>query len=119
MKNIMLIDDDPTMRLLLKTLLNMEGFATSEWDGAKSIYDQIKNVRPDIVLLDVNLRGVNGIEALKEIRQDPALNQVRVIVSSGIDYTETAKKEGADEFLLKPYMPNDLINLLHEKSEEV
>ncbi len=118
MKNIMLIDDDPTMLLLLKTLLEMEGFKTSKWEGSHSIFEDIKQKKPDIVLLDVNLRGENGIDVLKQIRQDPEINHTRVILSSGMDYRETAREAGANAFLLKPYMPEDLIKMVKSTAEE-
>jgi CheY-like chemotaxis protein len=118
MKNIMLIDDDPTMLLLLKTLLEMEGFSTTRWEGAHTAFEDIQKKKPDVILLDVNLRGENGIEVLKKVRRDPDLKHTRVILSSGIDYTESAMQEGADEFLQKPYMPEDLIKMVKKTAEE-
>ena len=75
-------------------------------------------VAKDLVLLDVNLRGDNGFDALQKIRKDESLNQVRVVLTSGIDYKAQAQDAGADHFLQKPYMPADLIGLIKKQLQE-
>ena len=118
MKTILLIDDDPTMVLLLETLLDIEGYHTASWEGNENIYNKIKQTNPDLVLLDVNLRGENGLEALGKIRADETLNKVRMVLTSGIDYKAQALEAGADHFIQKPYMPADLINLIKKQIQE-
>ena len=68
--------------------------------------------KPDLVLLDVNLPQGNGIDFLRKIRQDDGLKNVVIIMSSGMALEEESIKAGAHAFLLKPYMPDTLINAI-------
>ncbi len=114
MNRIMLIDDNETMALLLKTLLELEGYqvifpALNNGDGLlKSIYDQT----PDTLLLDVHLNGIDGIEILTKLRSDPAMQSLKIFMTSGTDMTQECMQNHADGFLLKPYMPDDLLKIL-------
>lgn len=111
---IMLIEDDQMMISLLQTLLTMEGFQViTVADGLVEIMLQdILREQPQVLLLDVNLRHANGIDLLSAIRANPELNHVRVIMSSGINYRYECLNKGAQGFLMKPYMPDELIKLI-------
>jgi len=112
MPKLLLIEDDKTMLSLLRTLLTIEGFdiAISENDNTLDEYlGKIKLEKPTLILLDVHLRFINGIELLRAIRKDEALKATLVIMSSGMDVRTQCEEEGADDFILKPYMPDELI----------
>ncbi|MBN1146912.1 MAG: response regulator [Anaerolineales bacterium] len=113
---LLLIEDDVTMLALLGTLLQMEGFEIAQLESDESIeriMRTVKQEKPAAVLLDVHLRNVNGFDLLFRIRQDKSLEGTRVIMSSGIDFSARCLQEGADGFVLKPYMPEDLIHEIH------
>lgn len=112
MPKILLAEDDPTMLSLLKTLLKMEGFGTVPLGDNENLLDVIYREHPDAVLLDIHLAQGNGIDLLRQIRSDPQLDQVIVIMQSGMNLAEECKAAGADEFLVKPYMPDALINAI-------
>lgn len=116
MNKVMLIEDDRTMLSLLKTLLGMEGFEVviAGDESIEVVHQALKDEKPAAVLLDVNLRHMNGLDVLRQIRQDPELESVRVVMSSGIDYSEQCLAAGAQDFILKPYMPDDLIKKIHQ-----
>jgi len=116
MAKIMLIEDDPTMRSLLKTLLEMEGFEVSMGsDKAQELLKELHEQKPDVLVMDVHLAGgVNGIDLLDSIRQDPDLKHTRVVMTSGMNYREAALAAGADGFLQKPYMVDELLDLLRD-----
>jgi len=66
------------------------------------------------VLMDVHLHGqMNGVEVTRLIRQSEDLSDTRVILVSGMPMQEESLKAGADDFVLKPYMPDDLIQRIH------
>jgi DNA-binding response OmpR family regulator len=117
MHKIMLIDDDAIMRQLLKTLLELENYEviltpiTDEELLLKSVYD----CKPDALLLDVHLRGINGIDILTKLRSDTNLNSLVIIMTSGMDVTDICLRNHADGFLMKPYMPDDLLTILRGK----
>ena len=113
MKKVLLADDDFTMVSLLKTLLNLEGYeVVTLLDKPGEILDNIRAARPDILLLDLYLGDRNGMEIVRQMRKDPELNGIRIVMVSGLDKTEECLEAGADEFLLKPYMPNELFEIL-------
>lgn len=110
MKTVMLIEDDQTMLSLLSTLLDMEGYEAHKLDEFSNILEEIKNVMPDAVLMDVHLDDVDGLEVLGQIRADQDLRDLKIIMSSGMDVSHQAIDKGASDFLLKPYMPDELID---------
>jgi DNA-binding response OmpR family regulator len=118
---VMLIEDDNTMLTLLRTLLRFEGFEIAQLDNDDNpdrILQAMRLEQPEAVLLDVHLRQFNGFELLHLIRQDEDLKNTRVIMSSGMDFSTRCLDEGADGFLLKPYMPEDLIDEIRKVMEE-
>ncbi len=113
MPKVMLIEDDETMLSLLDTLLQMEGYTVVKLDGKADIahvMETLRSEQPSLLLLDVYLREFSGLELVRQIRQDRNLNGIRVLMSSGMELREECMNAGADEFILKPYMPDELIH---------
>ncbi|MAT44531.1 MAG: hypothetical protein CL609_19530 [Anaerolineaceae bacterium] len=113
-KTIFVIEDDQTMRSLLNTLLEIEGYnVTTFCDiGLSQFIKEIEFYKPNVILMDIHLKDFNGIEALKTIRYTETIKNTCVLISSG-EYLEVeAVKAGATGFLLKPYIPNDLLELI-------
>ena len=117
MPKVALIEDDAVMLSLLQTLLEYEGFETVQLDGmgkVDDIVDILRQARPDLILMDVHLRQINGLDLLRELRKDPSLQAVKVLISSGMELSSESSMEGADGFILKPYMPDDLVARIRE-----
>ena len=115
----MLVEDDQIMMKLLRTLFEIEGFEVISLAAGEDISESIRRNHPDIILLDVHLKDnrgneISGFDLLGQIRQDPGLKDTKILMSSGIDFRDKSAQEGADGFILKPYMPNDLINLIKQ-----
>lgn len=118
MIRVMLVEDDPSMRRLLQTLLELEGFevVAPQIIDRSRVLDTLQNEQPDTLLMDVHLPNSNGIDLLKEIRLNPNHSSLRILMTSGEDFRQVCMQSGADGFLLKPYMPDDLIRWLREKN---
>lgn len=112
MPKVMIAEDDVTMVSLLRTLLKMEGFETVVLNIDADVPEAIRSERPDVLLLDVHLSRQSGLEILDSIRKSKDIQNVRVVMSSGANVKEECMHHGANGFLLKPYMPDDLISLL-------
>jgi DNA-binding response OmpR family regulator len=112
--HVFIIEDDTTMIGLLKTLLTMEGYQVTTYSqkGEIPIPDLLVDSKPNLLLLDVNLRDLDGVELLQQIKADPRLNALKIIMSSGSDFKDVCLDFGADGFLMKPYMPDDLISMI-------
>jgi DNA-binding response OmpR family regulator len=115
---LLLIEDDHTMLALLGTLLRFEGFEVIqpkyEDDSIHGVLKLIRQEKPALVLMDVHLRLYNGLDLLHQIRQEKELEGLRVIMSSGMDVHERCQEAGADDFILKPYMPDELIKRIRD-----
>ncbi len=114
MLKVMLIEDDSTMVSLLTTLLDLEGFTVKTPDNhhIDSLIDAIYTDRPQIALVDVNLCNGNGLDLVKRIREEPEINKTRILMSSGLNLQKECIQAGADGFILKPFMPDELIQLI-------
>lgn len=109
---VLLVEDDNTMRFLMHTLLDMEGFQVAEVDCALNMEEFLRALHaesPSLILLDAHLGCRDGIDFLRAIREDEILHDVKVLISSGLDRSAEFEKAGADGFMLKPFMPDELI----------
>jgi len=112
MPKILLLEDDRDMTMLLTTLLEIEGYKVRSYDSKQPAAAQAEEDKPDLVFLDVHLGGKDGIQILRELKANPALEGVRVVMTSGINLTEECLAAGANAFIVKPYMPENLLLLL-------
>jgi len=112
MPKVLLAEDDHTMVSLLKTLLKMEGFEVVALDVNADVPAAVQHENPDALLMDVHLGKQSGMDIVKAIRENPALANVRIVMTSGLNVKEECLKRGANYFLMKPFMPDDLLNLL-------
>jgi len=109
---VLLAEDDFTMVALLKTLLGMEGYEVIAIENEDEVIQAARSHNPDVLLMDVHLFGQNGLDILTDIRNTGDVAGLRIIMSSGANVKEECLKRGANAFLMKPYMPNDLVELL-------
>ncbi|KAF0107379.1 MAG: response regulator receiver [Anaerolineaceae bacterium] len=113
MPKVLLADDDFTMVSLLKTLLGMEGYQVETLlDKTGDLMEYIRALKPDIFLVDFFLGDRNGLDLVRELRRQPDLKSIKVVMASGIDKSDECLAAGANAFLLKPYMPDDLFKIL-------
>ncbi|MBN2085457.1 MAG: response regulator [Anaerolineales bacterium] len=112
MPKILLLEDDRDMTMLLTTLLEIEGYTVRSYDSKRPAAAQAEEDKPDLVFLDVHLGGKDGIQILREMKANPALEGMRVVMTSGINLTDECLAAGANAFLVKPYMPENLLHLL-------
>lgn len=109
---ILIADDEQNIVISLEFLMKREGFEVSiAQDGAEAI-DKIRSEMPDLVLLDVMMPKKSGFEVCQEIKSDPSLQSVRILMltAKGRD-TEVAKglALGADGYMTKPFSTKELV----------
>lgn len=112
MAKILLAEDDSTMVSLLKTLLGMEGFEVIALDIETDITAAVEREKPDAIFLDVHLGERSGMQVLQAIRKNRDTAGVRVVMTSGLNMQEECLRLGANAFLQKPFMPDELISVL-------
>ncbi|MBI5951718.1 MAG: response regulator [Chloroflexi bacterium] len=111
---VLLAEDDSTMVSLLTTLLKMEGFQVVALRADADVPAAIRAEKPDVLLMDVHLSHQSGLEILSVIRNSEDIAQSRVVMSSGANVREECINSGANGFLMKPYMPDELITILKQ-----
>lgn len=115
MHKILLAEDDATMISLLKTLLRLEGFETVALQDSDDVLTLVRNENPVVMLLDMHLTQGNGLDFLRQLRADPTISNIRVIMASGMNVYDECMAAGANVFLLKPFMPDTLIRAIREQ----
>src|SRR6476469_1951526 len=108
---ILLVDDDPALRTLLRTTFEVADVDVTEADGADAARRRIRAARPDVIVLDVNMPGTTGLELCAELKADPATRNIPVILLTGSSggTSAAAKRVGADAFVRKPFSPLELL----------
>ncbi len=112
-KKILIIEDDKFLRELITRKLLNEAYEVSEAvDGEEGI-KKIKEEKPDLILLDLILPGIDGFEVLSKKKEDPALASIPVIILSNLgqkDDVEKGLKMGAVDYLIKAHFtPGEII----------
>ncbi|MGJ6980437.1 response regulator [Aestuariimicrobium soli] len=114
MITVVLVDDQPLVRMGLRALLDAEGdiaVVAEGSDGDEGVR-LVRRHRPQVVLMDIRMPGVDGLTALREIVGDPDLAGVRVVVLTTFEldeYVFTALEAGASGFLIKDAEPDDIV----------
>lgn len=112
MAKVLLAEDDVTMVSLLKTLLTMEGYEVVALDSDADIVEAALREQPDLLLMDVLLLHQNGLDELKKLRARKGGESMRVLMTSGLDFKDQCLARGANAFIQKPFMPDDLLAAL-------
>ncbi len=115
MPKILVIDDDKDLLDITQALLTKQGFVVEtdfNWDDALK---KIETFEPQLILLDVFLNGVDGLEICKQLKSMPHTKHIPVLIFSA--YPRVAEsviyEYGADDFIAKPFEVNDHINKMH------
>jgi DNA-binding response OmpR family regulator len=101
---VLLVDDDPQLSHIVSMYFEIEGFAVLTADTGEKALELLNDSRPDVVLLDLMMPGMDGLEVCRRIRANPRLMNLRVIVFTAAETREDELREaGADAFIAKPY----------------
>lgn len=111
-RNVLIVDDSPTVRLFLTELLTKNGYAVSSADSAEEAVQSLKAITPDLILMDVVMPGQNGFQLTRSLTRDPATQTIPIIIcTSKNQQTDRiwALRQGARDFVSKPVQPEELL----------
>lgn len=109
--HVVVADDDADIRDLVAFKLDQAGYRTTAVGDGLSALETIRAERPELVLLDVMMPGLSGLDVLREVRADPDLDDVAVILltaRSRDDDVDQGFGAGADDYVVKPFSPREL-----------
>jgi len=109
---ILLVDDDPALRTLLRTTFEVADVAVVEAADAVAARRKIRRARPDVIVLDINMPGTTGLELCAELKSAPATRDIPIVLLTGSEEgAEAAKRAGANAFVRKPFSPLELLSV--------
>jgi twitching motility two-component system response regulator PilH len=116
MARILIVDDSPTEIHVLKTMLEKNGFETLSAESGEAGIDVAKADKPDAILMDVVMPGLNGFQATRKLTTDPDTSEIPVIIVTTKNQ-ETDRvwgmRQGAKEYLTKPVAEADLVSKIN------
>ncbi len=112
-KRVLVVDDDEAMRIALRKLLVEEGYEVVDVDGAKSAQNLISLERFDLVISDIRMPEMNGIELLLFIKRTKPIPVILITGFSELTETQEAYTLGADEFIPKPFKREELLEAVN------
>lgn len=106
---VLVVDDDPALAEMLTIVLRGEGFETTVVSDGTRALPAMRDLKPDLVLLDLMLPGMNGIDVCKAIRAESNVPVVMLTAKSDTVDVVLGLESGADDYVIKPFKPKELV----------
>jgi len=106
---ILVVDDQAKIRRFMRSTLVSEGYEVSEAKTGEAALEGIRELRPDLVVLDMNMPGMGGLEACRAIRRDSNIAVIMLTVRNSEEDKVAALDAGADDFVTKPFSTPELM----------
>jgi CheY-like chemotaxis protein len=110
-KHVVVVDDDPMIRFLLQEYLKALGFSVDAYSAGREALEALANTTPDLIVLDLQMPEMNGIEVLTHLRQHPSTANTPVLMlSANATEARSDTSISADCYLEKPFQIQDLLS---------
>ena len=116
-KRILVVDDDGVMSQFVQLRLKEAGFEVIIANDGEEGLQKTKELKPDLIVLDLHMPKMHGYALCKAVRADPAISGMKVVITSGKGYPvdiKAAKDAGADKYLVKPYPIQELLTAIED-----
>lgn len=111
-KRVLICDDDQSILEISRIILEEQGYEVII-DQGKNTFETIKSTLPHLILLDIRLGAVSGVEIAKRIRNDPETRKIPIVIlSASFTIEEDSEKAHADAYVKKPFNVDDLENIV-------
>ena len=110
-KTIMMVDDSPSMRMLLRAALTDLGYAVSEAEDGLAALEKFEHENPDLLITDINMPRMDGFDLIEAVRGKAALRGLPILVlttESSDEKKQRARQAGATGWIVKPFHPEKL-----------
>jgi CheY-like chemotaxis protein len=110
--NVLAVDDIPLNLLLVQKMLSRFNFRIRTAGGGQQALDAVAEEKPDLILLDLMMPGIDGFEVMRCLRSDPETADIRIVILSALNSNEDIVKgfnAGANDFIMKPIIMEKLL----------
>ena len=107
-QRVLVVEDDPLVRRLLVTILEMDGYTVLGVDDGPAALAAAPGFKPDLALLDANLPGISGVDVARRLRQSSNLPIIFVTAANSDEEVREGFRMGADDYIVKPFDPETL-----------
>lgn len=113
MTKILVVDDSPTETHVLRTMLEKHGYEVRVAEDGETGMDIARREKPDLILMDIVMPGVNGFQATRKLSKDPETSAIPIVMISTKDQDTDriwAKRQGAQDYISKPATEGELLD---------
>jgi len=118
-KTIMVVDDEYFLTQAIGDVLKLAGFKVILKHNGKECLDALPKAQPDLILLDIMMPEISGIDVAKKIKSDPRTKKFKIVFVSAMDYSTTEiadfKKIGVNGYIKKPFDNKDLVKSVKQE----
>jgi two-component system cell cycle response regulator DivK len=111
-KRILVVEDQEDNRRIIRDMLSTTDYELTEAKDGEQALAAVAKQRPDLILMDIQLPGIDGYEATRRIKSDPSLNSIPIIAVTSYALSgeeQKARAAGCDDYVAKPYSPRQLL----------
>jgi two-component system, cell cycle response regulator DivK len=111
-KRILVVEDQEDNRQIIRDLLSATDYIIIEAESGEKALEAVAKQRPDLILMDIQLPGIDGYEVTRRIKADPALRSIPIIAVTSYALSgeeQKARAAGVDDYVPKPYSPRQLL----------
>lgn len=111
--NVLAVDDIPLNLLLVQKMLSRFNFKIRTAANGQQALDAVAELKPDLILLDLMMPGIDGFEVIRRLRADPATADIQIVILSALNSNEDVVKGfsvGANDFIMKPIIMEKLLS---------
>jgi two-component system, cell cycle response regulator DivK len=116
-KRILVVEDQEDNRQIIRDLLSATDYELSEAENGEEALAAVAKQRPDLILMDIQMPVMDGYEATRRIKADPALRAIPIIAITSYALSgdeQKARKAGCDDYVPKPYSPRQLLTKIQQ-----
>lgn len=120
-KRILVVDDEPEIHAVLGKLLSKEGYDVESAYSADEAFKSITELKPDLIILDIMMPRVSGIEVCNRLKADPATKDIMILIVSARDEQEdrlAGLSHGANDYVSKPFHLRSLVRKIEHMLEK-
>ena len=118
-KCILIVEDNPLNMKLFSAMVGAQGYGVLQAEDGLRGVDLAHQEHPDLIIMDVDLPGMSGIEATRILKRDPATRDIPIVITTAYAYDDEIQASGCDGYMAKPITVADFVELIETLMTQV